>query len=108
MKTAEQAHKKYNNDALLDNEDIKFPITVVEVNYVIGGTGIEFRPSGTSIQTNSIKGGFISHCGAGMHINTGLIYRQNPSLLPYRPESRVRPCPCGSGMRFKHCHGLLV
>jgi len=108
MKTAAQAYKKYKNDALLDNEDIKFPITVVEVNYVIGGTGIEFRPSGTSIQTNSFKGGFISHCGTGMSINTGLTYRQNPSLLPHHPVSRVRPCPCGSGIRFKHCHGLLV
>ncbi|GKW51784.1 hypothetical protein NCCP2140_08370 [Pseudoalteromonas sp. NCCP-2140] len=108
MQTAEQAYKKYKNEHLLNSSDVKFPITVVEVNYKIGGTGIEFKPSGTSIQTNSFKGGFISHCGAGMAISTGLVFRQNPSLLPYKPESRLSPCPCGSGLRFKHCHGLLV
>ncbi|MBL0558149.1 SEC-C metal-binding domain-containing protein [Aeromonas caviae] len=21
---------------------------------------------------------------------------------------RLSPCPCGSGLRFKHCHGLLA
>lgn len=107
MNSSEQAYKKYKNNALLNSEDIKFPITVVEINYKIGGTGIEFRPSGTHINTNSIKGGLISHCGAGMSINTGLVFRQNPSLLPYQATSRLEPCPCGSGMRFKHCHGLL-
>jgi hypothetical protein len=24
-----------------------------------------------------------------------------------RPVSRNSPCPCGSGKRFKHCHGRL-
>lgn len=94
MQTAEQAYKKYKNEYLVNSSDVKFPITVVEVNYKIGGTGIEFKPSGTSIQTNSFKGGFISHCGVGMAINTGLVFRQNPSLLPYKPEFRLRPCPC--------------
>lgn len=108
MQTAEQAYRKYKNEHLLNSSDVKFPITVVEVNYKIGGTGIEFKPSGTSIQTNSFKGSFISHCGAGMVISTGLVFRQNPSLLPYKPESRLSPCPCGSGLRFKHCHGLLA
>jgi hypothetical protein len=107
IQNADKAYEKYKNDALIGNNDIKFPITVVEVNYVIGGTGIEFRPSGTSIQTNIFKGCFSSHCGVGMSINTGLIFLQNPSLLHYHPESRLCPCPCGSGIRFKHCHGLL-
>jgi len=24
------------------------------------------------------------------------------------PESRNSPCPCGSGRKYKHCHGALV
>ena len=23
------------------------------------------------------------------------------------PESRNSPCPCGSGLKYKHCHGQL-
>ncbi|MDX7797897.1 SEC-C metal-binding domain-containing protein [Aeromonas caviae] len=107
MQTAEQAFKKYHNQQLVNSNDIKFPITVVEINYKVGGTGIELTPSGTKIQTNSIKGGLISHCGAGIKIITGHVFRQNPSLLPYKPKSRLSPCPCSSGLRFKHCHGLL-
>jgi preprotein translocase subunit SecA len=32
------------------------------------------------------------------------------SALPDRWErtSRNAPCPCGSGKKFKHCHGALV
>jgi len=26
---------------------------------------------------------------------------------PAKPLSRLAPCPCGSGRRFKHCHGQL-
>lgn len=107
INSAEEAYKKYQNDTLLNSKDIKFPITVVEINYKIGGTGIEFKPSGTNINTNSIKGGFVSHCGTGMSISTDLVFRQNPSLLPYQANSRLEPCPCGSRRRFKHCHGML-
>ena len=24
------------------------------------------------------------------------------------PESRNTPCPCGSGRKYKHCHGALA
>jgi preprotein translocase subunit SecA len=37
----------------------------------------------------------------------------NPSLDPKKPEtwgkvSRNDPCPCGSGKKFKHCHGAFA
>lgn len=37
----------------------------------------------------------------------------NPSLKPLDPKlmegvSRNAPCPCGSGKKFKHCHGAFV
>lgn len=108
FKTAELAFKKYNNQHLLNEKDIKYPLTVVEVNYKIGGTGIELKSTGTTINTNQIKGGFISRCGGGVSINTDILFRQNPSLLPYSPLSRVKACPCGSNVRYKYCHGLLV
>ncbi len=108
LETAEKAYEKYKCKTLLDKKLIKYPITTVEVHYKIGGTGIELKPNGTSIQTNSIVGGFISHCGGGISLKIGLPCRENPSLLPYMPTSRVNPCPCGSGLRFKHCHGLLI
>lgn len=28
-----------------------------------------------------------------------------PPLTASPPESRIAPCPCGSGKRYKHCHG---
>ena len=33
-----------------------------------------------------------------------------PSALPddWERTSRNAPCPCGSGKKFKHCHGALV
>jgi preprotein translocase subunit SecA len=33
-----------------------------------------------------------------------------PSALPegWQRASRNAPCPCGSGRKFKHCHGALV
>ena len=24
------------------------------------------------------------------------------------PESRNAPCPCGSGRKYKHCHGVMA
>lgn len=107
LETAEKAYEKYKCKALLDEKLIKYPITTIEVHYKIGGTGIELKPTGTSIQTNSIVGNFTSHCGGGISLTIGLPCQENPSLLPYKPASRVKSCPCGSGLRFKHCHGLL-
>ena len=38
--------------------------------------------------------------------------RDNPALRPIDPAllrgvSRNAPCPCGSGKKFKHCHGAF-
>ncbi|NRB25744.1 HNH endonuclease [Shewanella sp.] len=107
LETAEQAFNKYDNKDLLDIDLIHYPITVVEINYKIGGTGIEFRSKSTNISNLTIGSGFISNCHVGVSINPELIFRQNPSLLPYKPSSRVKACPCGSGYRYKQCHGLI-
>lgn len=107
INSSEEAFEKYEHEALRKPNLITFPITAVEINYKIGGTGIELRPSGTHIQSSVLKGGFVSNCGSGLDVDGDYIFRQNPSLLPYLPETRVKQCPCGSGIRYKNCHGLL-
>jgi hypothetical protein len=43
-----------------------------------------------------------------------LIYRSVQKLIasktdtPQTPESRNAPCPCGSGQKYKHCHGRIA
>ena len=31
-----------------------------------------------------------------------------PRAMPQRKVSRNEPCPCGSGKKYKHCHGRLA
>lgn len=87
--------------------ELEFPLTVAEVNCEIGGTDIKLTPTGTTIGTNQFIGNFSAYCGGGMLVNLGFNWRQNWSLIP-APESRLSPCPCGSGRRYKHCHGALT
>lgn len=109
MDTARHAYEKYEREFLLRNGLLKFPLTIVEVNYKIGGTNIELNSSGTNIGSNKIIGGFSHGNGVGLKIDyRGLVFRENPSLLSYTPKFRLEQCPCGSGLRFKNCHGLLV
>jgi SEC-C motif len=106
LESVEQAFKKYGAASLLD---INYPITAVEINYKIGGTRIEFTPNGTSIAGAFLSAGMMmSHVTRGLVVDVALPNRENPSRLPFKPTMRVSACPCGSGMRYKHCHGLLV
>jgi hypothetical protein len=105
LETADQAYEKYNCAAL---RELNYPITAVEVNCRVGGTNIDLRSAGTSIGSSLFSGNFASHCGCGFSIDVGGRWLENPSLLPFFPTSRLARCPCGSGRRFKHCHGLLV
>lgn len=85
---------------------LEFPLTVAEVNCEIGGTDIKLTPLGTTIGTNQFIGNFMAHCGAGLVANLGMNWKQNWSLIS-TPRSRLSPCPCGSGRRYKYCHGSL-
>lgn len=86
-------------------EGLEFPLTVVDVNATIGGTDIALTPTGTTINTNTFIGCFVANCGAGFNLDLGLRWRQNFCLVP-KAESRNTLCACGSGIRYKHCHGL--
>lgn len=87
--------------------ELEFPLTVAEVNCEVGGTDIKLSPTGTTIGTNQFIGNFMAYSGTGMYVELGLKWRQNWCLLP-TPKSRLSPCPCGSGLRYKHCHGVLT
>lgn len=108
LETAEQAFEKYKTPALLHASSIRYPITAVEINYRIGGTRIELRPDGTTIGGLQMRGNFVSNCGGGVIANVGGRWLENPSFLPSVPTSRLQFCPCGSGLRYKHCHGLAI
>jgi preprotein translocase subunit SecA len=46
----------------------------------------------------------------GGFIDPAVAERLPPSALPagWERTSRNAPCPCGSGKKFKHCHGALI
>ncbi len=85
---------------------LEFPLTIAEVNCEIGSTDIRLTPTGTSVHTNQFTGCFTAYSGSGLVANLGMKWRHNWSLIS-APESRLSPCPCGSGRRYKHCHGSL-
>ena len=41
----------------------------------------------------------------GSPLSLGTSYQGAPSEMP--PTGRNEPCPCGSGKKYKHCHGRL-
>lgn len=85
---------------------IEFPITISEINLKIPDADIILSPGGSNIATNVFKGNFFYGGLIGMSICTKNEWLQNWDLVP-NPGSRVAPCPCGSGKRYKKCHGKL-
>jgi len=72
-----ELQKKFNISAGV-SEKFKFPITVVEINFAIGGTNINFSSTGTQAFGLSAKQNIISHCGVGFSMNYGIEWQQNP------------------------------
>lgn len=76
LKSEELAIKKYGHDIF---SDLKFPLTVVEVNMKIAGTRIELSPKSSQIGGLQMTGSLSSFCGSGVLIqNSGMIWKQNP------------------------------
>jgi uncharacterized protein len=60
---------------------------------------------------------FFNHVQRPMQIMAGLLrsgryadeimalYNDQPSSVPYDGAARNDPCPCGSGKKYKNCHG---
>jgi SEC-C motif/Glycosyl transferase family 2 len=51
--------------------------------------------------------GYLRHIGEGRHVSHAddALFRGGPEF--FTASSRNALCPCGSGRRFKHCHGHL-
>ncbi|WP_417307715.1 preprotein translocase subunit SecA [Devosia sp.] len=57
-------------------------------------------------------GPMLAAMGGASASGAGVAEAADPSLAPIDPKllvgvSRNAPCPCGSGKKFKHCHGAL-
>lgn len=97
---AKDANLKYPEDF------ISFPLVMAEVHYRIAGTDIVFIPN-ENIFGNCKARGMLMIGGSIKSSREKPIFRENPSLLPFIPKRRLDACPCGSGLKFKFCHGLL-
>lgn len=108
LESIDAATKRYGQAGFRGDHGVRFPITAVEVNLAIASAGISLTPRGTTLPgNNSIRGCFITGCGTGVIVSTGLPWRQNSveSQVPRYP--RNVPCPCKSGKKYKQCHGLV-
>jgi uncharacterized protein YecA (UPF0149 family) len=50
-------------------------------------------------KSRSFEGGLDKHTHNREEVDTQSVHMEN--------VERNEPCPCGSGKRFKHCHGAL-
>lgn len=82
-----ELQKKFNIPASISFE-FKFPITVVEINFAVGGTNINFSSKGTQVFGVSAKQSVISHCGVGFSLNSGIAWQQNPR---WKLKTRYEP-----------------
>jgi preprotein translocase subunit SecA len=46
--------------------------------------------------------------GAGEAAATGAVQAGNPNQVISEKTPRNAPCPCGSGMKYKKCHGAVA
>ena len=63
----EDAKKRYK-DAYVEEWDIEFPVTAVEVTNVIAGSGLEFNARETKIGGGVMRNCFMSNCSAGLTV----------------------------------------
>lgn len=84
-----ELQKKFNISPSVSFEfEFKFPITVVEINFAIGGTNINFSSKGTQAFGISAKKSVISHCNVGFSLNFGAEWQQNPK---WKLEKKYEP-----------------
>lgn len=70
--------------------EFKFPITVVEINFAVGGTNINFSSQGIQAFGLSATQGVLAHCNVGFSLNPRLTWQQNPK---WKLEKKYEPRP---------------
>jgi len=73
--TDEKLRSKYS---IHDTSDFNFPITIVEINFSVGGTNIDFSDSGTQVMGMNLSSNIMVGCGVGFSIQTDIQWQQNP------------------------------
>jgi len=68
----------------------KYPITVVEINFAIGGANINFSSVGAQALGISAKQNVISHCEVGFCLNPDMKWQHNPK---WKLEKKYEPHP---------------
>lgn len=69
--------KKFNISSNISTE-FNFPITVIEINFAIGGTDINFSSTGIQAFGHSVNQGVLKHNNVGFCLNVGFDWQQNP------------------------------
>ncbi|MFO1426988.1 MAG: preprotein translocase subunit SecA [Steroidobacteraceae bacterium] len=82
-----------------------------EAQSLLGGSGQDAAaappaPAGGAPRALPV-GGALGSAGAGQGLPQPAAAAPNPFVRGDRKVGRNEPCPCGSGKKFKHCHGKL-
>ena len=109
LASREAAYDQYKSESLRGTSKLRYPITAVEVNLAVAGTGISLASRGTTLPGNiQIRDGLSSYCAVGLSLNFGLPWRHNTNQADVPRFLRNAPCPCDSKKRYKQCHGYLM
>ncbi|MCP3056558.1 SEC-C metal-binding domain-containing protein [Aurantimonas marianensis] len=79
--------------------DFRGQDATIEGKLWLGSQQALLRHDHTTLPGNNVfRGSRITNCGVGIQLG-------NPGVSPWAATKRNHLCPCGSGKRYKHCHG---
>jgi preprotein translocase subunit SecA len=67
----------------------------------------EQRATGTTGRPLPSRGRSAARGNSSNGADVGEVPRAAPPRAPWSGTPRNAPCPCGSGRKFKHCHGRV-
>ncbi|MBA6095583.1 HNH endonuclease [Pseudomonas juntendi] len=69
------AYEKYRNKGFLDEKNVAYPITVLEVNLRIGGANIVLTPQASKFDWITLSPSTVIRCGTGIKVSLGLPWK---------------------------------
>ncbi len=81
-------------------------IEAIHADPLTGDTDVEEWDGGQPVRNGNGNGGFIASAGSLGAAAASQIDPNNPAT--WGKVQRNAPCPCGSGKKYKHCHGRLA